>query len=135
MQEKILILDFGSQFTQLIARRVREMNIYCEIHPFNHYPQPDTSVKGIILSGSPCSVYDKNFPTVDLSGLLGKYPVLGICYGAQLMAKELGGEVAKSAKREYGRAHLHQLVANDALLKDVTRETQVWMSHSDTVAH
>lgn len=133
MEEKILILDFGSQYTQLIARRIREQNIYCEIHPFNHYPEIDATVKGVILSGSPCSVHDKDFPDVDLKNLLGSRPVLGICYGAQLLSKELGGIVSKSAKREYGRAHLHRLIEDDVLLKDVEHDSQVWMSHADTI--
>jgi len=106
MQQKILILDFGSQYTQLIARKIRELNVYCEIHPFNHFPTPDDQVKGIILSGSPFSVRDKNAPTVDLSTLRKRYPILGICYGAQLMAQTNGGEVLPSAHREYGRAFL-----------------------------
>src|SRR5215813_13689571 len=100
--EKILILDFGSQFTQLIARRVRELNIYCEIYPFNDFPEPDSSVKGIILSGSPFSVHDPNFPDVDFKKIIGTRPVLGVCYGAQLIAKKLGGKVMRSSKREYG---------------------------------
>jgi GMP synthase (glutamine-hydrolysing) len=132
--EKILILDFGSQYTQLIARRVRELNIFCEVYPFQHFPPPDESVKGIILSGSPFSVYDANHPDVDLKQLLGKLPVLGVCYGAQLIAKNLGGEVERSNTREYGRAILHVLNPEDALLKDVTDNSQVWMSHGDTIA-
>ncbi len=133
MEEKILILDFGSQYTQLIARRIRELNIYCEIHPFNHYTEIDSTVKGIVLSGSPCSVHDKDFPNVNLKEILGKRPVLGICYGAQLISKELGGVVSKSSKREYGRAHLHHLVEDDVLLKNVEHESQAWMSHADTI--
>lgn len=133
MEEKILILDFGSQYTQLIARRIRELNIYCEIHPFNHFPTIDSTVKGIVLSGSPCSVHDKDFPKVNLKEILGIKPVLGICYGAQLISKELGGVVSRSAKREYGRAHLHQLVEDDILLKDVEHDSQAWMSHADTI--
>src|SRR3979409_2530628 len=112
--EKILILDFGSQYTQLIARRVRELNIYCEIHPFQSYPAITDEVKGIILSGSPFSVHDPNHPDVDLKTMIGKIPVLGVCYGAQLIAKNLGGEVERSNKREYGRAVLHKLT-NDVL--------------------
>ncbi len=134
MEEKILILDFGSQYTQLIARRIRELNIYCEIHPYSHYPVIDDSVKGIILSGSPCSVHDKNFPSVKLEDMLGKKPLLGICYGAQLIAQLGGGQVVKSNKREYGRAHLNQLVDDDVLLKNVVHDSQVWMSHADTIA-
>ena len=134
MEEKILILDFGSQYTQLIARRIRELNIYCEIYPYHHPVEIDDSVKGIILSGSPCSVHDKDFPSVNLSELLGKKPVLGICYGAQLIAELGGGQVVKSNKREYGRAHLNHLQDDDVLLKDVEHGSQVWMSHADTIA-
>ncbi|MEP7129478.1 MAG: glutamine-hydrolyzing GMP synthase [Chitinophagales bacterium] len=132
--EKILIIDFGSQYTQLIARRVRELNIYCEIHPFHHFPAPDQDVKGVILSGSPFSVHDANFADIDLDGLLGKYPVLGICYGAQLIAKKLGGTVMRAQKREYGRAMVHLLSQVDPFLKDVQQDSQVWMSHADTIS-
>ena len=104
MNEKILILDFGSQYTQLIARRLRELFVYCEIHPFNHLPEIDNTVKGVILSGSPCSVNDIDAPQIDLNLLFEKAPLLGVCYGAQYMAKALGGEVGKSSHREYGRA-------------------------------
>ncbi|MEO8732800.1 MAG: GMP synthase (glutamine-hydrolyzing), partial [Flavobacteriales bacterium] len=105
MQDLILILDNGSQVTQLLARRVRELNVYCEIHPFNKAAQfaDDPAVKGVILSGSPFSVYDANAPQPDLTGLQGRVPVLGVCYGAQLLAKRAGGEVVKSTVREYGR--------------------------------
>src|SRR5580693_6408546 len=106
MTEKILILDFGSQYTQLIARAVREANVYCEIIPFNKPFKPDSSIKGVILSGSPFSVNDTNAPEVDIAQLNNSYPVLGVCYGAQLAAKQFGGQVAKSNKREYGRATL-----------------------------
>ena len=106
MQEKILILDFGSQYTQLIARRVRELNVYCEIYPYNHYPQLDASVKGVILSGSPFSVRDEKAPQPDLSAIKGKLPLLGVCFGAQYLAHHFGGEVKASNKREYGRANL-----------------------------
>ena len=106
MTEKILILDFGSQYTQLIARAVREANVYCEIQPFNKEIRPDASIKGIILSGSPFSVNDENAPYVDVSSINSKLPVLGVCYGAQLVAKQYGGRVDKSNKREYGRALL-----------------------------
>ncbi len=133
MQEKILILDFGSQYTQLIARRVRELNVYSEIYPYNHFPAPDKSVKGIILSGSPFSVRDKNAPYPDLSGLKGKYPVLGVCYGAQLMVHQAGGEVLQSGTREYGRARLSTLNTMDPLFKGISQGTQVWMSHGDTI--
>ncbi|WP_417153377.1 glutamine amidotransferase-related protein, partial [Rikenella microfusus] len=133
MQEKILILDFGSQYTQLIARRVRELNVYCEIHPFNHYPAIDASVKGVILSGSPFSVRDKEAPQIDLGGIKGKLPLLGVCYGAQYLAHHFGGEVAPSASREYGRAMLSKVQAANALIRDLGDPTQVWMSHGDTI--
>src|SRR6195952_1563139 len=132
MTEKILILDFGSQYTQLIARAVREANVYCEIIPFNKPVQFDPSLKGIILSGSPFSVNDENAPDVDIQALNQKLPVLGVCYGAQLTAKQFGGEVAKSNKREYGRATM-QVTTNDVLLDDVSKTSQVWMSHEDSV--
>ncbi len=132
MQKKILILDFGSQYTQLIARRVRELNVYCEIHPYNKIPQLDESVQGVILSGSPFSVRDEKAPQVDLSGIKGKLPLLGVCYGAQYLAHHFGGEVMPSATREYGRAML-SLKENDPLLKDLSPRTQVWMSHGDTI--
>src|SRR5882757_2593654 len=119
MTEKILILDFGSQYTQLIARAVREANVYCEITPFHKPIQFDPSLKGIILSGSPFSVNDENAPMVDVAALVAQRPVLGICYGAQLTAKTMGGRVDKSNKREYGRALLHKQ-KDDILLKDVT---------------
>ncbi len=120
MQEKILILDFGSQYTQLIARRIREMNVYCEIHPFNKYPVPDESVKGVILSGSPCSVREADAPRVDLTDIKGKLPLLGICYGAQYLAHYYGGEVAPSNSREYGRAKLELKSKDNPLLKGLT---------------
>jgi GMP synthase (glutamine-hydrolysing) len=134
LQEKILILDFGSQYTQLIARRIRELNVYCEIHPFNHYPDPDSSVKGVVLSGSPFSVRDKNSPDPDLSVFRGKFPVLGVCYGAQLLVLKSGGEVLPAATREYGRANLVVVEKSDPLLAGVSPSTQVWMSHGDTIA-
>jgi len=133
MVEKILILDFGSQYTQLIARRVRELNIYCEIHPYNHFPAIDSSIKGVILSGSPASVNDVEAPTPNLDDILNKMPVLGVCYGAQYLAKLGGGVVAKSNTREYGRANL-QFVNNDSsLMKGIDQHSQVWMSHGDTI--
>lgn len=132
MTEKILILDFGSQFTQLIARAVREANVYCEIIPFNKPFEFEPGLKGIILSGSPFSVNENNAPDVDVQAFISKVPVLGICYGAQLTAKRFGGLVAKSNKREYGRAIL-QLKKEDVLLKDVSQQSHVWMSHSDTI--
>ena len=132
MTEKILILDFGSQYTQLIARAVREANVYCEIVPFNKPIVYDPSLKGIILSGSPFSVNDANAPEVDIAAINSRLPVLGVCYGAQLTAKQFGGRVANSNKREYGRALLHKR-KDDVLLKDVTEHSQVWMSHADTI--
>ncbi|MEO5683858.1 MAG: glutamine-hydrolyzing GMP synthase [Chitinophagaceae bacterium] len=132
MTEKILILDFGSQYTQLIARAVREANVYCEITPYHKDVQFDPSLKGIILSGSPFSVNDEKAPEVDIQALNAKLPVLGVCYGAQLTAKQFGGEVAKSSKREYGRATM-QVTASDTLLQGVSETSQVWMSHADSV--
>ncbi|MDX5348045.1 MAG: glutamine-hydrolyzing GMP synthase [Hymenobacteraceae bacterium] len=133
MPEKILILDFGSQYTQLIARRVRELNVYCEIHPYNNIPELTDDVKGLILSGSPCSVRDSEHPNPDLADYLGKMPVLGICYGAQLMAHESGGEVLPSTIREYGRARLSEVHQSDRLLKEINPGSVVWMSHGDTI--
>ncbi|MFW5755578.1 MAG: glutamine-hydrolyzing GMP synthase [Tangfeifania sp.] len=133
MQEKILILDFGSQYTQLIGRKIRELNVYCEIHPFNHYPEIDESVKGVVLSGSPFSVRDEKAPRPDLSGIKGIVPVLGICYGAQYMAHFFGGEVAPSDSREYGRAKLGFIDHDCELFKNMSLHTQVWMSHGDTI--
>ena len=130
---KILILDFGSQVTQLIGRRLRELNVYCEIYPYNKVPALDDSVKGVILSGSPCSVRDANAPQVDLSLFRGKLPLLGICYGAQYLAFKGGGMVEASNTREYGRAML-RVMADSPLLKGVKAETQVWMSHGDTIS-
>ena len=132
MTEKILILDFGSQYTQLIARAVREANVYCEITPFHKEIEFDPSLKGIILSGSPFSVNDPNAPEVNVKAMNAKLPVLGVCYGAQLTAKQFGGKVANSNKREYGRALL-QLKKQDTLLNEVTENSQVWMSHADTI--
>lgn len=132
MSEKILILDFGSQYTQLIARRVRELNVYCEIHPFSHFPELDSSVKGVILSGSPCSVLDEGAPDVELTQF-EHLPILGICYGAQLLAKKHGGTVSKSEHREYGRANLARIDSHFDLLKEIEVNTQVWMSHGDTI--
>ncbi len=131
--EKIIILDFGSQYTQLIARRVRELNVYCEIHPFNKIPQLDESVKGVILSGSPSSVRDANAPKPDLSGIKGVYPLLGVCYGAQLLANEYGGEVEGAPSREYGRAMLTVVEPSDPLMLGIPSPSQVWMSHGDTI--
>jgi len=132
MTEKILILDFGSQYTQLIARAVREANVYCEIIPYLKHIEFEPGLKGIILSGSPFSVNEPQAPDVNIQELTGKVPVLGVCYGAQLTAKRYGGVVAKSNKREYGRAIL-QRKKEDLLLQDIPGESQVWMSHSDTI--
>ncbi len=132
MTEKILILDFGSQYTQLIARVVREANVFCEIVPFNKEIKDDPSLKGIILSGSPFSVNEENAPMVDVKAMAEKWPVLGVCYGAQLTAKVFGGLVAKSDKREYGRASFN-VSLNDPLLQNLPASSQVWMSHSDTI--
>ena len=132
--EKILILDFGSQYTQLIARRVRELNIYSEIHPYNKMPVIDGSWKAVILSGSPHSVREDNAPIADLSAIKGKLPLLGVCYGAQHLAHEFGGEVLPSNTREYGRANLSFVDAENELMKGVTADSQVWMSHGDTIA-
>ncbi len=133
MQEKIVILDFGSQYTQLIGRRVREQNVYCEIHPYNDFPQIDDSVKGVILSGSPHSVREDEAPAPDLSSIRGKVPLLGVCYGAQWLAKNNGGVVEASKTREYGRANLSFIHDSHALLKDIPQGSQVWMSHGDTI--
>ena len=132
MTEKILILDFGSQYTQLIARTVREANVYCEIIPYHNAFEFDLGLKGIILSGSPFSVNEENAPDVNVQDFISKVPVLGVCYGAQLIAKRFGGIVAKSNKREYGRAILERKF-DDELLKGVAQQSQVWMSHSDTI--
>jgi len=134
MQEKIIILDFGSQYTQLIARRVRELNVYCEIHPFNHLPEFDATVKGVIFSGSPYSVRQADAPKIDFQQFHGKLPLLGVCYGAQYLAQFSGGEVVPSTIREYGRANLQFINDQNPLLKHVPLESQVWMSHGDTIA-
>lgn len=132
MEEKVIIIDFGSQYTQLIARRLRELNVYSEIHPCTHLPEFDAGVKAVILSGSPYSVNDGILPAVDLSGIRGKYPLLGVCYGAQYLAQSNGGDVTPSKIREYGRAHL-QTINDDVLFKNIKPGTQVWMSHGDTI--
>ncbi len=132
MLEKIIILDCGSQLTQLIGRRLRELNVYCEIYPFNKMPQIDNSVKGLILSGSPCSVRDNNAPQINLTDIKGKLPLLGICYGAQYIAHKYGGKVEGSQTREYGRAML-QTKAKSPLFEGVEALSQVWMSHGDTI--
>ncbi|MEP2771002.1 MAG: glutamine-hydrolyzing GMP synthase [Fulvivirga sp.] len=133
MAEQILILDFGSQYTQLIARRVRELNVYCEIHPYNNPPALTDDVKGVILSGSPCSVMQDDAPNVDLEAYRKKVPVLGVCYGAQLMAKKNGGDVTPSKVREYGRAKLSKVDQHNELMKEISIDSQVWMSHGDTI--
>ncbi len=133
MQEMILILDFGSQYTQLIARRVRELNVYCEIHPFNKIPSLD-GVRGVVLSGSPFSVLDADAPEPELDEILRrKIPLLGVCYGAQYLAKKYGGTVEPSNTREYGRANLGKIDTTNALLKGMSKGCQVWMSHGDTI--
>lgn len=132
--EKIIILDFGSQVTQLIGRRLRELNVYCEIYPYNKIPALDSDVKGVILSGSPFSVRDADAPKPDLSDIKGHFPLLGICYGAQYLAYTGGGEVDASLAREYGRAMLDVVEPDCPLLKDVPSRTQVWMSHGDSIA-
>ena len=134
MQEKILILDFGSQYTQLIARRVRELNVYCEIFPFNRIPPLNGSIKGVILSGSPSSVHDEKPLIPDLKDIKSKLPLLGICYGAQYLTHFFGGEVLPSKQREYGRANLAFIDQSNKLFKGLTINTQVWMSHGDTIA-
>ena len=133
MHEKIIILDFGSQTTQLIGRRLRELNMYCEIVPYNHFPKDASDVKGVILSGSPYSVNDETAFKADLSEIRGKYPVLGICYGAQFLAYTSGGKVESGDSREYGRANLGSINGNDPLLKGIEAGSQVWMSHGDTI--
>ena len=130
---KILILDFGSQYTQLIARKVREAGVYCEIHPFNKIPPRDAALKGVILSGSPASVTAPDAPQPDLSGLRGELPLLGICYGAQWLAQNGGGEVAPAGTREYGRAQLSVLDSSDPLFAGIPSSSTVWMSHGDTI--
>lgn len=133
MQQKIIILDFGSQTTQLIGRRVRELDTFCEILPYNKFPERDDSVIGVILSGSPYSVYDPEAFKVDLGKLCGRYPVLGICYGAQYIAYTHGGKVEPAATREYGRANLASYDAKNPLFKGISENSQVWMSHGDTI--
>lgn len=133
MQEMILILDFGSQYTQLIARRIREINVYCEIHPWNKIPELTENIKGVILSGSPFSTRDENAPKPDLSSIKGKIPLLGICFGAQFLANNYGGEVLPSTIREYGRANLSFVSSENELTKGMNSGSQVWMSHGDTI--
>ncbi|QCW99305.1 glutamine-hydrolyzing GMP synthase [Aggregatimonas sangjinii] len=133
MQNNVLILDFGSQYTQLIARRVRELNIFCEIKPFNKLPEDVSNYKAVILSGSPFSVRAKDAPHPDLSKIKGKKPLLGVCYGAQYLAHFNGGSVEKSNTREYGRANLSHVISDHPFFKHITIGSQVWMSHADTI--
>ena len=133
MLEKIIILDFGSQTTQLIARRLRELNEYCEILPYNKFPEQTDNIKGVILSGSPFSVYDPTAFKTDLTKIRGKFPVLGICYGAQFMAFTSGGNVESAGTREYGRANLTYIDSSDALFKGIEVGSQIWMSHGDSI--
>ena len=133
MHEKIIILDFGSQYTQLIARRVRELNIYCEILPYNKVPELTEDVKSVILSGSPFSVLQKEALQIDIAKIIEQKPVLAVCYGAQYLAKTMGGLVAKSDKREYGRANIHIKNESHIFFKDIPQGSQVWMSHADTI--
>jgi GMP synthase (glutamine-hydrolysing) len=133
MEEMILILDFGSQYTQLIARKIREINVYCEIKPYNAVNELPENTKGIILSGSPFSVYDNNAPKLLLEKWQSKIPILGICYGAQFMAHLQGGNVKSSPSREYGRAKLTYIKENNTLFKNIDLYSQVWMSHGDTI--
>lgn len=133
MQQKIIILDFGSQTTQLIGRRLRDLDTFCEILPYNKFPEDDTGIIGVILSGSPYSVYDPEAFKVDLSAIRGKYPILGICYGAQYMAQLYGGKVEPAGTREYGRANLRYFDKKNPLFKGFDENSQVWMSHGDTI--
>ncbi len=133
MPDKIIILDFGSQYTQLIARRVRELHVYCEIFPFNQVPDIDQDIKGIILSGSPFSVLKDDSPRLDLQNLFEKVPVLGVCYGAQLIAHEAGGTILPAQIREFGRANIRSIDAGSRLFTDIPKDSQVWMSHGDTI--
>ncbi len=134
MSEQILIIDFGSQYTQLIARRVRELNVYCEIHPYNNLPEKINNLKGVILSGSPCSVREEDAPDVNLDAFRGNIPVLGVCYGAQLLVQQNNGSVVPSKIREYGRARLEKMDQHYDLLKEMNPGNQVWMSHGDTIS-
>ena len=133
MQQKIIILDFGSQTTQLIGRRVRELDTFCEILPYNKFPEDEEGIIGVILSGSPYSVHDEQAFKVDLSRFVGKYPVLGICYGAQFISYANGGKVERTGTREYGRAHLQYIDTDNALFRGFDEKSQVWMSHGDTI--
>src|SRR5690606_7928434 len=133
MAEQILILDFGSQYKQLIARRVRELDVYCEIHPFNKIPEIVSEENGLLLAGSPCSVRDEGARNSDLPQLGGRLPSLGVCYGAQLLAHQHGGEVVPSETREYGRANLTHIDSHVPLFKEMNHFSQVWMSHGDSI--
>ena len=133
MFEKIIILDFGSQTTQLIGRRLRELNEYCEIVPYNKFPEDTSHVKGVILSGSPYSVYDPAAFKTDLGRIRGTFPVLGICYGAQFMAYTAGGDVQPADSREYGRANLAYIDGGDPLFRGIAPGSQIWMTHGDTI--
>jgi len=133
MHDQVTIIDFGSQYTQLIARKVRELSIYCEIHPYSHLPEMDESVKGIILSGSPYSVSEESAPKIDLLNDLPSVPLLGICYGAQLIARQLGGSIQASNAREYGRSYLNVGNGTSHLLENIEEDSQVWMSHGDSI--
>ena len=133
MHQKIIILDFGSQYTQLIARRIRELNVYCEIHPWNKVPKIGEDIMGVILSGSPFSVLDEASPRPDLSAIKGKLPLLGVCFGAQYLAQNHGGEVLPSSIREYGRAILSKVDNQYPISNGLTVNSQVWMSHGDTI--
>ena len=133
MQQKIIILDFGSQTTQLIGRRLRELDTFCEVIPYNKFPKDTTGVIGVILSGSPFSVNDPQAFKLDLSSIRGRFPILGICYGAQFLASQFGGKVESTDCREYGRANLQLAEKDNPLLKDISKDSQVWMSHGDTI--
>ena len=133
MSERIIILDFGSQTTQLIARRLRELNVYCEIFPYNKFPEYCNDIKGVIFSGSPYSVYDENAFKLDMTDIRKRFPLLGICYGAQLIVQESGGRVEAKESREYGRANIHTYNKDNQLLKGISENSQVWMSHGDTI--
>ena len=133
MKERLIILDFGSQYTQLIARRLRELNVFCEIYPYNKFPQDTANIKAVILSGSPFSIFQEDALTIDLIPLINKFPVLGVCYGAQLTAHQLGGQVLKSEKREYGKAQVTIANNNNDLFQGISLKSQVWMSHGDSI--
>jgi len=133
MTEKIIILDFGSQYTQLIARRLREINVFCEIFPYNKFPKDDPAIKAVILSGSPFSVLEEKALQVNLEDIVGKYPVMAVCYGAQYIAHKMGGKVARSEHREYGKAMLNTSDTSDNLIGNIESVSQVWMSHGDTI--